>query len=104
MPIPKVIARMAFRDDGIVTIALTYGPDVDWLKNVRSSGDARMHIGRSLLSLGAPLVVSTDLGLKRMPVAPRFVLPIIGGDHFVELPIINEHIFAGWTDTAPGDG
>ena len=36
---------MAFRDGPTVTIALTYGPDVDWLRNVRAAGGARMHVG-----------------------------------------------------------
>ncbi|MDN5789329.1 MAG: nitroreductase family deazaflavin-dependent oxidoreductase [Micrococcales bacterium] len=88
---------MAFRDGAIVTIALTYGPDVDWLRNLRAAGGGRMHIGRALLSLGAPAEISRGLGLSRMPLVPKAILPIMGGDVFVELPVLTESIFSGWS-------
>ena len=53
---------MAFRDGSTVTIALTYGPDVDWLRNVRAAGGARMHIGGQLVTLGAPATLSESEG------------------------------------------
>jgi deazaflavin-dependent oxidoreductase (nitroreductase family) len=45
---------MAFRQGDVVTIALTYGPDVQWLANVRHSGGCRMRMGGEVLKLGAP--------------------------------------------------
>ena len=77
-------------------IALTYGREVDWLKNVRAAGGARLHIGRALLALGAPVDLPREAGLVRMPLAPKVILPIIGGDDFIELPVLAESIFTSW--------
>ena len=87
---------MAFRHGEVVTFALTYGREVDWLKNVRAAGGGRLHLGRALLSLGAPVDLSREAGLARMPLAPRVILPIISGDDFIELPVLAESTFAGW--------
>lgn len=79
---------MAFRDGDTITIALTYGPDVDWLKNLRAAGGGRMRLGRELLTLGPPRALSTTEGLSRMPWLPRQILPIAGCDEFVELDVL----------------
>ncbi len=78
----------AFRDGDVVTIALTYGPRTDWLRNVRAAGGARMLLRGQLLTLGAPCEVPTATGMARMPAPVRFVLPKIGSDQFVELPVL----------------
>lgn len=88
----------AFRAGDCVTIALTYGPDVDWLKNARAAGGCRMHLGRELLTLGAPARLSTEEGLQRMPHGPRELLPILRSDDFVQLPLLAEEPFRGWAD------
>ena len=36
----------AFRSGDTVTFALTYGPKVDWLRNVRAAGGCRVRLGR----------------------------------------------------------
>jgi hypothetical protein len=41
----------AFRTGDTVTFALTYGPRVDWLRNVRAVGGCRARIGREILTL-----------------------------------------------------
>jgi deazaflavin-dependent oxidoreductase (nitroreductase family) len=79
---------MAFRDGSTVTVALTYGPDVDWLRNVRAVGGARMHVGRSLVSLGPPRTLTEAEGLRRMPVPVRQMLPVLGCHDFVDLPVL----------------
>lgn len=81
---------MAFRDGETVTIALTYGPDVDWLRNIRAAGGCRMHLGPSLLTLGRPVTLPTEVGLRRMPLGPRQLLPLLGCRDFVELPVVDE--------------
>lgn len=81
---------MAFRDGDTVTIALTYGSEVDWLRNVRAAGGARMHLGRGLITLGPPATLPTEVGLSRMPVGPRQLLPVLGCRDFVELPVVDE--------------
>lgn len=90
------VPLMAFRDGSVVTIALTYGPDVDWLKNLRAAGGGRIHLHDGLLTLGAPRALPTEEGLHRMPAAPRHVLPVLRVTEFVELPILAESPFRGW--------
>jgi deazaflavin-dependent oxidoreductase (nitroreductase family) len=87
---------MAFRDGDVVTIALTYGSDVDWLRNVRAAGGCRMHVGRRLVVLGPPRTVAPEVGLARMPIGPRQLLPIMGVRDFVELRVLSESRFRGW--------
>ncbi len=79
----------AFRDDDVVTLALTYGPNTDWLRNVRAAGGARMLLRGEVLTLGAPRAVPTDVGMARMPGPARFLLPRIGVDEVVELPVLD---------------
>ena len=90
------VPLMAFRDGGRVTIALTYGPDVDWLKNLRAAQRGRMHLRRSLVVLGAPRHVPTAEGLRRIPFGPRQILPLTGTTGFVELEVLSESPFTGW--------
>jgi deazaflavin-dependent oxidoreductase (nitroreductase family) len=81
---------MAFREGSTVTVALTYGPDVDWLRNVRAAGGARMHIKGSLVTLGPARTLTEAEGLRRMPVPIRRVLPVLGCHDFVDLPVLAE--------------
>lgn len=87
---------MAFRDGDVVTIALTYGSDVDWLRNVRAAGGCRMHIGRRLVVLGPPRTLDTAVGLARMPLGPRQLLPVMGVHEFVDFRVLAESRFRGW--------
>lgn len=81
---------MAFRRGDTMTIALTYGPDVDWLKNIRAAGGGRLRFRRDLLELGAPRPLTTAQGLSRMPIGPRQLLPLAGVDEFIELSVLGE--------------
>lgn len=82
---------MAFRDGGIVTVALTYGTDVQWLKNVTAAGGCRMRLGGRWLALGAPRDVEPDTGLSRTPNPQRLLLRrVIKCRDFIELPVLAE--------------
>ncbi|WP_109472542.1 nitroreductase family deazaflavin-dependent oxidoreductase [Ornithinimicrobium cavernae] len=82
---------LAFREGDAVTIALTYGPEVQWLKNIRASGRARMLWRGRVLGLGAVRDLSTAEGLARMPQPIRFVFDRTGFcTDFVELPVLTE--------------
>ena len=87
----------AFRSGDTVTIGLTYGPDVDWLRNVRAAGGCRVRMGREILTTGAPRDLTTDVGLARMPAPARPVLRVLRVDHFVELPVLSRTPVAGGT-------
>lgn len=79
---------LAFRRGDTVTVALTYGPDVQWLANVRSAGRCRLLLRGTLLTLGAPQTLDPAEGLARMPQPERALLqwPVRCRD-FVELPV-----------------
>ncbi|WP_454049302.1 nitroreductase family deazaflavin-dependent oxidoreductase [Cellulomonas sp. Marseille-Q8402] len=80
---------MAFRHGGTVTVALTYGPDVAWLANIRAAGRCRMLLGGTVLRLGAPREVPPQDALPWVPLPQRALLrwPIRCRD-FVELPVL----------------
>lgn len=78
----------AFRTGDTVTFALTYGPGVDWLRNVRAAGGCRVRMGGAILTLGAPVDLSTEVGMRRMPAPARPVLRLAKVDQFVEMPVV----------------
>lgn len=82
---------MAFVHGDEVTIALTYGPDVQWLKNVRAAGGAVMHLRSVTVRLGAPRTVTAEEGLVRVSHPQRALLrwPIRCRD-FVILPVLDD--------------
>ena len=71
-------------DDDHYLIALTYGPDVEWLKNLQASGRGQLE------TLGQTWVVSEprvfhDERRAAMPQPVRFFLGLIKAHDFVEL-------------------
>ncbi len=78
----------AFRTGDTVTFALTYGPRVDWLRNVRAAGGCRVRLGRDILTLGAPVDLSTEVGMARMSAPARVVLRLTRVDEFIEMPVL----------------
>lgn len=93
---------LAFRRGDVVTLALTYGPRVQWLANVRAAGRCRMRLGGALLELGAPRVLERAEGVARMPQPIRTVFARTGAvEDFVELPVLGER---PWPGTWPQDG
>lgn len=85
---------LAFRHGDTITLALTYGPEVQWLKNIRAAGRCRMHWRDKMLELGAPRDLTTAEGLAAMPQPIRFVFARTGAcEDFVELPVLSERPF-----------
>lgn len=80
----------AFRSGDTVTLALTYGPGVDWYRNVVAAGGCRIRMGRSWLTLGPPHRVPTQEGLRRMPALARPILGAARVTDFVELTVTGE--------------
>jgi deazaflavin-dependent oxidoreductase (nitroreductase family) len=82
---------MPFRDGETVTVALTYGPDVQWLANVTAAGRCRMRMAGRWLTLGAPRPLAAAEGLRRMPQPQRVLLrTLIHCREFVALPVLDE--------------
>lgn len=76
-----------WRDGDRLVVALTYGRDVDWLKNARRSGSADIVIGGEVVDVGAPVSLTQAEGRSVMPAPVRMMLSAIGVSEFVAFPI-----------------
>jgi deazaflavin-dependent oxidoreductase (nitroreductase family) len=74
-------------DDGFV-IALTYGSDVDWLKNVLTAGGCTIRYRNKKIELTAPVFVSTAEGMALLPAPARAILRAIRVTEFVKLHVV----------------
>ena len=73
-----------FRRRDHFVIALTYGPDVEWLKNVLAAEGCRVQIRGRWVKLIEPRRF-TDPSRRQVPWIVRIGLGILGVDQFVEL-------------------
>ena len=53
----------AFRRDGVLVIALLYGDESDWLRNLRAGGGRVVRAGRTHV-VGSPEIVETDAAVE----------------------------------------
>ena len=67
-------------------IALTYGRDSEWVKNVLSAGGCHLETRRLVYQLSAPTIVH-DPTRQRFPLFVRMVLRLIGANDFMQLSI-----------------
>jgi deazaflavin-dependent oxidoreductase (nitroreductase family) len=75
------------RPGGRYIVALTYGPDTDWLKNVLAAGGCELlSVGRRL-ELSAPRVIQ-DESRHEIRVVERFVLGLLDVNDFLELQVV----------------
>ncbi len=78
---------MCWVGDSAVTIALTYGSEVDWLKNLSASGGGEIVVGGKPIAIGMPILLEASEGRSRMPAVVRGGLVLVDSDEFVEFPI-----------------
>jgi deazaflavin-dependent oxidoreductase (nitroreductase family) len=71
------------RPDGFL-IALTYGSESEWVKNVLAKGRCRLETRGVQYELNAPKVV-LDPTRKQFPLLARIVLRLVGADEFLKL-------------------
>ncbi|MEE3754572.1 nitroreductase family deazaflavin-dependent oxidoreductase [Mycobacterium intracellulare] len=77
------------RHNGFV-IALTYGPETDWVRNVLAAGGCELQTQRRRYQLGAP-VVFRDEDATDMPAFIRFMLRrVIKAPEFLRLDIVSQ--------------
>ncbi|WP_297601652.1 nitroreductase family deazaflavin-dependent oxidoreductase [Mycobacterium sp.] len=77
------------RPNGFV-IALTYGPETDWVRNVLAAGGCELQTRRRRYQLGAP-VVFRDENATDMPAFIRFMLRrVIKAPEFLRLDIVSQ--------------
>ena len=74
----------AFRRPGGWVLALTYGPDVQWVRNLLAAGGGEMVAGRRRNRVTAPRVVR-DPRRRSMPLPVRALLGLIHVEYFLEL-------------------
>jgi deazaflavin-dependent oxidoreductase (nitroreductase family) len=73
-----------FPAEGGVIIALTYGPDTDWLKNIQAAGGGELRTRGRRLRVDSPRVYR-DEERKGIRPAERQVLRLLGVADFVYL-------------------
>jgi deazaflavin-dependent oxidoreductase (nitroreductase family) len=72
-----------FSHGGAYRIALTYGRDVDWLKNILAAGEFRIETGGHTVELTDP-VVRHNPAASWAPVGVRQLLQAISAEYYVE--------------------
>lgn len=76
---------MAFgADDGFV-IALTYGADRDWVKNVLAAGRCGLVIRSRRIKVNKPVIVEGESGMAQLPALPKPILKLLHVDQFLRL-------------------
>ncbi len=78
----------AWIDDETVIVALTYGRDTDWLKNLVAADGGAIVTGGRLYPVGRPSIVGPD-GMSRMPAAARPILRLIDVAEFAVMPLLD---------------
>lgn len=73
-----------FRRDEHFIIALTYGLNSEWVKNVLTNGGCELEVMGRTLRLRQPHVVH-DPDRQRMPLFVRMALGLLNVSHFLEL-------------------
>jgi deazaflavin-dependent oxidoreductase (nitroreductase family) len=73
------------RDDGYVFV-MTYGPDVDWVKNVEAAGECDVEARGRIVHLVQPRRF-TDPARGAVPRPVRMILRLIDVDEFIAMQI-----------------
>jgi deazaflavin-dependent oxidoreductase (nitroreductase family) len=65
-------------------IALTYGRESEWVKNVLTAGGCELETRGARYQLSAPIIMH-DATRRRFPLPVRIVLRLIGANDFMQL-------------------
>ncbi len=76
----------AFRTDGGYIIALTYGPQSDWVKNVLAAGSCELQTRGGQVCLFDPIIV-TDDSKDWAPLLVRLILGLIDAPQYMRLSV-----------------
>ncbi|MGH8949285.1 MAG: nitroreductase family deazaflavin-dependent oxidoreductase [Acidimicrobiia bacterium] len=77
----------AWLGDDDVIVALTYGRNTDWLKNLGAADGGLVIAGRRTYRVGRPQLIGLA-GMRRMPALAKPILRFIDVDEFALLPLI----------------
>lgn len=75
---------------GGFVIPLTYGPKVDWLKNVQAAGSARLIVDGSAYIVGRPEIISAAEAAQFLPAGLKRLLDLQGVSAYLRLDSIHE--------------
>jgi deazaflavin-dependent oxidoreductase (nitroreductase family) len=78
---PIMVWRVA---DGFI-IELTYGRQVDWLRNLQAAPEGTLRWHRREYTFHTPVFVDEETGLRALPPPASFIFRTIGGHEFVKL-------------------
>lgn len=78
---PLIVARV----DGGFVIALTYGPNVDWYKNVQAAGGCTLVWRGGEYGIDRIEPLDAAAGWAAFPAPPRWILRALGRRHFVRM-------------------
>jgi deazaflavin-dependent oxidoreductase (nitroreductase family) len=78
-----------FRRGDRFTIALTYGPNADWVHNVLADGRCTLETQGRTLHLSRPRLFH-DESRRQVPAPVRLVLGLVNVNDFLELTVDNE--------------
>jgi deazaflavin-dependent oxidoreductase (nitroreductase family) len=74
-----------FPSNGGFVIALTYGSDVDWVKNVMAAAGGVVRHRSQMIRVAEPRLISSDEGMAAMPRLVRFILRTINVTEFLRV-------------------
>lgn len=77
----------AWRQDDHVVVALTYGEDVDWLRNARARPPSTLVMGAKKIQVGTPWDMPTAQGMAAVPAPVRAALRALDVREFVGFPV-----------------
>jgi deazaflavin-dependent oxidoreductase (nitroreductase family) len=79
-----------FRERDGFLIALTYGRDSGWVRNVVAAGRCQLETRRVSYQLSAPVIVH-DPSRRRFPPLVRIILSLIDANDFLQLSTSHEY-------------
>ena len=77
-----------WRHGSEVVVALTYGSNVDWLKNAREAESSILVMGGKEVRVGRPRDIAEDEGLDMVPKTVGRILGVLDVDKFVVFPVL----------------
>jgi deazaflavin-dependent oxidoreductase (nitroreductase family) len=82
---PYETTIIAIPTAGSFVIALTYGPDVDWFRNIRAAGGCKILWHRQLYTIEKIEPMESRTALPYFPGFERMILRLVGIQHFVRM-------------------
>jgi deazaflavin-dependent oxidoreductase (nitroreductase family) len=83
---PYEIPIMVWPVDGGFVIELTYGTQVDWLRNLRAAGQGSLRWHKREFVLHKPEFIDAESGWRALPGWTKPILRLSGEHEFVKLP------------------